>query len=108
MTPDGSACGVLEDTRNAKRLISEDGSELVSAHLSCFAYNTVSAGARLIEIARRQLARLAFPALFVAVAQPDAKELGEFLPQAGLTTAPATVYGAGLPTGNWNINSSEI
>jgi hypothetical protein len=108
MNADGSACGMLEDTRKAKRLITEDGSELVSAHLSCFAYNTVSAGVRLIEIAQRQLARLALPALFVAVAQPDAKELGEFFRKAAVTAAPATVYGAGLPTGNWNINSSEI
>lgn len=108
MNPDGSACGMLEDTRKAKRLITGDGSELLSAHLSCFAYNTVSAGAQLIGIARRQLAGLGFPAMFVAVAQPDAKELRESLPNPEITAAPATVYGAGLQAGTWNINSSEI
>jgi hypothetical protein len=105
---DGSACGMLEDTRKAKRLITGDGLELLSAHLSCFGYNTVSAGAQLIDIARRQLAGLGFPAMFVAVAQTDAREFRESLPNAEITAAPATVYGAGLPAGIWNINSSEI
>lgn len=108
INPDGSACGMLEDTRKAKRLITGDGSEMLSAHLSCFAYDTVSAGAQLIGIARRLIADLGFPALFVAVAQPDAKNLRESLPNMDITTAPATVYGAGLPAGIWNINSSEI
>ena len=108
MNRDGSACGMLEDTRRAKRLVTGDGSELLSAHLSCFAYATVSAGAQLIEIARRQLADLGFPAMFVAVAQPDAKALRESLPNVGVTAAPATVYGSGLQAGTWNINSSEI
>ena len=108
VNPDGSACGMLEDTRKAKRLITGDGSELLSAHLSCFAYETVSAGAHLIDIARRQLPGLGLPAMFVAVPQTDAKELRNSLPNVEITAAPATIYGAGLPAGIWNINSSEI
>ena len=38
MEPGGQACGRLEDTRRAKRLIADDGIEMRSAHLSCFAY----------------------------------------------------------------------
>src|SRR5207253_2377216 len=44
LLPDGGACGVLEDTRRAKRLLTRDGTELVSAHLSHFAYKSAGAG----------------------------------------------------------------
>jgi hypothetical protein len=108
MNPDGSACGMLEDTRKAKRLITGDGSELLSAHLSCFAYHGVTAAAELIHVALRQVAALGLPALFVAVAGPDAQALREALRHLEVLAAPATVYGAGLPPGSWNINSSEI
>ncbi len=108
MTPDGSACGMLEDTRKAKRLMDEDGSELLSAHLSCFAYNSAGAGAKLIRAALGKAMRLGLPALFVAVAEPDAPELHAALQNVDVLDAPATVYGAGLRAGSWNINSSEI
>jgi len=108
MDPDGSACAMLEDTRRAKRLISGDGSELLSAHLSCFAYSTAAAWAKLVGIALRRAIVLGLPALFVAVAEPDACELRAKLRNFEVLTAPATVYGAGLMPGLWNINSSEI
>ncbi len=107
MNTDGSACGMLEDTRRAKRLINEDGSEILSAHLSCFAYGVVSAGAELIGVALQHAARLGLPSLFVAVAEPDARELLAALCDVAVA-APATVYGVGLQAGLWNINSSEI
>ena len=108
MHPDGSACGMLEDTLKAKRLISGDGSELLSAHLSCFACQTPSAGAELIRVALCHAARRALPALFVAVAEPDAQALRASLSCVEILAAPATVYGTGLMTGSWNINSAEI
>jgi hypothetical protein len=108
MKQDGSACGMLEDTRKAKQLISGDGSEILGAHLSCFACSTVSAGAELIGVALEQAVRLGLPALFVAVAEPDAQELCASLHSCDVLAAPATVYGAGLALGAWNINSSEI
>jgi hypothetical protein len=108
MKPDGSACGMLEDTRKAKRLINGDGSELLSAHLSYFAYKVTTAGVELIQVARQQAASLGFPALFVAVAESDSEELLRSLPELSIVGAPATVYGAGLARGAWNINSSEI
>jgi hypothetical protein len=108
MSPDGSACGMLEDTRKAKRLITGDGSELLSAHLSCFAYSTVAMAAELIRVALRQVACLGFPALFVAVVESDAQELREALRPLEVLAAPATVYGTGLMAGSWSINSSEI
>ena len=108
MNPDGSACGMLEDTRNAKRLITGDGLELLSAHLSCFAYRTVSAGAELIGVALRHAVRLGLPALFVSMAEPDAQNLRVSLHHFDVLAAPAIVYGTGLMAGAWNINSSEI
>jgi len=50
LEPDGSACGRLEDTRRAKRLIADDGVEMRSAHLSCFAYQDPRAGAVLFSV----------------------------------------------------------
>jgi hypothetical protein len=108
MNSDGSACGMLEDTRRAKRLITGNGSELLSAHLSYFAYDTISAGAELIHVALGKIGSLGLPALFVAVAEPDAQELRKCLRNVELVSAPATIYGAGLMAGTWNINSSEI
>jgi len=107
--PDGSACGLLEDTRRAKRLLADDGSEMRSAHLSCFAFRTPEAGAELFRVALRGAAALGFPALFVAVVPQDATSLAESLGESERVAAPATIYGAGLQAGPaWNINSSEI
>jgi hypothetical protein len=109
MHPDGLACGLLEDTRRGKRLFADDGTEMCSAHLSCFAFRGPAAGAELLHAARRLAARRGFPALFVSVAEPDAEALGQALGPVERVTAPATVYGAGLPEGPaWNINTSEI
>jgi hypothetical protein len=112
-----TACGLLEDTLKAKRLIADDGQELRSAHLSFFAFATAEAGAELLAVALRHAARLGFPALFVAAAVPDADRLCRALTllqgtgqgRGEVVTAPATIYGTGLAVGPlWNINTSEI
>jgi hypothetical protein len=107
--PDRLACGVVEDTRRAKRLIADDGTELRSVHLSRFAFRTAEAGAELLRVALRRGGRLGFPALFVSVAVPEADQLREVLGEAEVVVALATVYGSGLAPGPaWNINTSEI
>jgi hypothetical protein len=108
MTPDGSACGLLEDTRKAKRLISDDGSEMLSAHLSCFAYKDVVAASRLIGIALNYALCSGFPAVFVSVSETDAPALQAALNQFVVHPAPAAVYGTRLEPGCWNINTAEI
>jgi hypothetical protein len=108
MIPDGSACGLLEDTRKAKRLISDDGSEMLSAHLSCFAYKDIVAGSRLLGVALARALRLGFPAMFVSLDEADAPRLQAALSQFTVHPAPATVYGTGLEPGCWNINTAEI
>jgi hypothetical protein len=109
MVPGGRACGLLEDTRRAKRLIADDGAEMRSAHLSAFAFRTPADGARLLRAALRLAAGLGHPALFVAVAAQDAAAVREeLLPVEGVA-APATVYGIGLEPGPaWNVNTSEV
>jgi hypothetical protein len=109
MAPGGRACGRLEDTSRAKRLIADDGTEMRSAHLSCFAYQDWAAGVQLLQTALRQAARRSFPALFVAVAAPDAEAFCRALAGIEVVVAPATVFGAGLEPGPfWKINTAEI
>jgi hypothetical protein len=109
MAPGGQACGRLEDTRRAKRLIADDGVEMQSAHLSCFAYQDRSAGAQLLEAALGHAAATGAPALFVAVAAAEADDWRRSLEGMGAVFAPATIYGAGLAPGSiWNINTAEI
>jgi hypothetical protein len=109
MHPDGSSCGRLEDTRRAKRLIADDGAEMRSAHLSGFAYQDRRAGGELLREARRRAGLLEFPALFVAVAAPEADGLRLALDGVEAVAAPATVFGTGLePFPLWNINTAEI
>jgi hypothetical protein len=104
--PDGAACGRLEDTRRAKRLISDDGGEMVSAHLSCFGYADAAAGPRLLDAARARAAAIGVPALFVAVPEADA---APFAAVAGAVVAPAVVYGTGLEAGvPWAVNTAEV
>lgn len=108
MNPDGSACGMLEDTRKAKRLIEGDGSEMVSGHLSYFAFKTATAGAELLRTALGLLHSFGLPALFLAVCERDSTALCEILTDVCILPAPATVFGTGLIPGLWNINSAEI
>jgi hypothetical protein len=111
-SPDHSACGIIENTRLAKRLFREDGEEMLAAHLSKFAYKDPSAGMRLIRQALARCANAALaPALFVAIPESDLNGFNELLEDnPGVVKAPASIYGtqfAGI-TGRWNISTSEI
>jgi hypothetical protein len=107
--PAGSACGLLEDTRKAKRLYTLEGAELLSAHLSFFAFEDVGGAVDLLQQARSRARRLGFPALFCAIPQSQVEGLTAALPRGAATPAPATVYGMGFPSGfAWHINTAEI
>lgn len=111
VTSDRRACGLLEDTRRAKRLYAADGAELPGAHLSAFAYADGHAAAALLRLARAEAARRGTPALFAAVPAGDAPVLARALERDGehVLAAPATVYGTGLPAGaTWHVNTAEI
>ena len=106
---DGAACGRLEDTRRAKRLITLEGDEMISAHLARFAFRSPEAGADLIREACRRSGARGYPALFVAVGDSAAAAIHERLADCPITVAPARVYACALSTGSpWIVNTSEI
>jgi hypothetical protein len=106
---DGGACGVLEDTRRGKQLFDDTGGEMLSAHLSQFAYANVSDAAKFLAGTLRLAKQAGFPALFTAVPPSDAAGIIEQLNVADTLLAPATVYGCGFrEKAPWRIDTSEI
>jgi GNAT superfamily N-acetyltransferase len=109
VAPDGSACGRLEDTRRAKRLIADDGSEMAAAHLSCIGYTSHAALAELLRAARGAAFTRGFPALFAAVPLEESEAVLAAVGEPGVIVAPATVFAAGFAPGEqWSINTAEI
>ena len=109
--PNGSACGILEDTLLAKRILVDDGSEMVSAHLSMFAHANPGSACQLLRQALARCGRLGFPALFVSVPACDLHAiLSAWGDPTGIVRAPATIYAAGFPDAvePWNLNTSEV
>lgn len=106
---DGDACGRLEDTRSAKRLIAPYGREILCAHLSCFGFRTPQAGAQLLLEACGLAARRGFSGLFTAVSDREGPALRAALEPMEVTVAPARVYASGMKAGAlWAVNTSEI
>ena len=105
VTPGGDACGMLEDTRRGKRLFLESGGEMVSAHLSGFAYETPEAGADLVAAA---VVRASGP-FFVALPLRQMEAMRPLLEGLEFTEAEACIYGHGLESGHdWWVDTAEI
>lgn len=105
VTPDGDACGMLEDTRRGKRLWLESGGELVSAHLSGFAYATPEAGAALLAAA----AVRAQGPFFVALPVREMEVVRPLLEGLKFTGSSAWVFGHGLEVEHdWWVDTAEI
>lgn len=105
VTPDGDACGMLEDTRRGKRLWLESGRELVSAHLSGFAYATAEAGAALLAAA---VVRAEGP-FFVALPVRQMEAMRPLLDGLHFTEAAASVFGHDMESGHdWWVDTAEI
>lgn len=105
------ACGLVEDTRLGKQLVTSGGQEMKAAHLSHFAFRSAEAGARLIRTALTVADRAGFPALFVCVPAARAHALQDCLADLEPTVAPAMVYGHDIGSGGeaeWWVHSSEI
>lgn len=103
------ASAVLLDTRRGKRLYRSDGSEMHSAHLAELQFHDAAGLSGLIRLAMKKAAEAGFPGLFIALPQ------SLFLPEAlrsaegnSASIANATVFGTGLPAGDWMVNPSEI
>ena len=106
---DRLACGRLEDTYEAKRLIDSTEREMKSAHLSSFAFADVAAGACLIRCVLARARQLGFPTVYVPIYAPDVPHMMQSLGKSEIVLAPATIYGSGIEAGwHWNINSAEI
>ncbi len=109
MSPDGMACGRLEDTVCAKRLCSTSGEDMRSAHLSCFAYRTVDDGLRLLDSALALAAQAGYPMLFTAIEPLDTELLRQHLGERLRSLASATIFATGVPRGGrWLISTADI
>ncbi|MGD9682495.1 MAG: hypothetical protein AB7W16_15015 [Candidatus Obscuribacterales bacterium] len=116
-TRSGGAVACLEDTRMAKRLFREDGSEIRNCHLTCFQFDDPDEARSIIAAARDLAFRAGFEAIFMSLDSERAGALSETLADTPSDPDPpppagALVYGAGsLITArhnNWYINSSEV
>lgn len=113
----GSAVGCLQDTRKAKRLFREDGSEILNAHLTNFYFDSIDSAASIIESALESARENDFEALFLSVDIERSQQLSAVLEKFGATKSEAIIYGAGViaeeqfndhSNRNWCINSSEV
>jgi len=111
------AVACLEDTRMAKRLFREDGSEIRNCHLTCFQFEDPGEARSIVTAARDLAFRAGFEAIFMSLDNERAGVLTEVLSEtlAGPDLPPpsgALVYGAGCLIAdrhnNWYINSSEV
>jgi len=111
---DGSAGGIVEDTRRGKRLFDDGSSEMLSAHLSAFHWRDAESGVQLIREALSDCGRLGFSHLFTAVPAPSLPAFQRAIANAGwreVIEAPASIYGCGFDandTSEWRVNTAEI
>lgn len=111
------AVGCLQDTRRAKRLFREDGSEISNAHLTNFYFDSIDSAASIIESALESARENDFEALFLSLDTERSQQLSAVLEKLGATKSEAIIYGAGViaeeqfndhSNRNWCINSSEV
>ncbi|MEZ4489262.1 MAG: hypothetical protein R3F51_16880 [Cyanobacteriota/Melainabacteria group bacterium] len=117
-SPSGDcAIGCLQDTRKAKKLFREDGSEILNAHLTNFYFDSIDSAASIIESALESARDNNFEALFLSVDTERSQQLSAVLEKLGATKSEALIYGAGViaeeqfndhSNRNWCINSSEV
>lgn len=99
----------LEDTRRGKRLWTDAGTEMLSAHLSGFRFSDPAHGAAVLREALQAARNEGLPALFVAVPQSVVPGLLGEMKGMSVLQAPATVYGHGLEPGHdWWVDTAEI
>ncbi len=106
---DPRTSGILLDTLAAKRLWTDDGEELRSAHLSKPQAPDLHHLAQLIQVALTESNHRNLPGLFVALPPAIAQLLKTHWPQnCEMTVSSATLYGTGFPSGDWLVNTAEI
>lgn len=110
MTPQRIADSAwVEDTRRGKRLWTNAGTEMLSAHLSGFQFGHPSYGAAVLRSALNAALLAGLPALFVAVPLSMAPALLAEMRDLHVLQAPATIYGHDLePNHDWWVDTAEI
>lgn len=99
----------LEDTRRGKTLWTDDGEEMVSAHLSGFHFHDPAEGASIIQATLSQVEAAGMNAMFVAVPKCACAELVAALPGVRVEASPAMVFGVNLRRGyDWWVDTAEI
>lgn len=105
----GSAVGLLEDTRRGKRLLHASGAEIVSSHLTGLRWSDPIAASDVLRFGFKRSLDLGYPAMFCAVPRDLWSQLEPKLNGVKYQLASATVYGYAVPQGvNWWIDTSEI
>lgn len=102
------ACAMIEDTRKAKKLFLENGSELISAHISYFSYADQNSAFTLLKHCIGYAYRHDFPIVFLALSRKQKDDLKEVLKNFTHQELSATIYSNDRILENITINSSEI
>jgi len=102
------ACAMAEDTRLAKKLYLISGEELLSSHLSYFAFSDAPSGFLVIQQALNWSANNGFPAMFVALSEKQMLLLTNYLQGLQHTAAAATIYATDNICDHIPINTAEI
>jgi hypothetical protein len=109
MVSQGGTTAILEDTRRGKCLWTEDGDEMLSAHLSDLRFDSASGGAELIRSALKIPQQADFPAIFAAMPLAAWHSIRSYLPDLQADEATASIFGHQLPSGiDWWIDTAEI
>lgn len=103
-----TAGGMLEDTQKAKRLYLENDDEMLSSHLSYFAFSQELSGIAVIVHALNVSKERGYPAMFVALNEGEYACLASRLTSINHEVATATVYSTNTLPDNFPINTSEI
>ena len=106
---EGKACGMLEDTENAKQLVTSDGKMLRSSHLSYFSFIDPIAGFTLLMQALKFSSEHHFPHLFVALNAMDFNVLSPLIVGLPYELSMAIAFGNSYSHHlNLQINTAEI
>jgi hypothetical protein len=105
---EAKACGMLEDTRKAKKLFLSAGEELISAHLSYFSFSDALSAADVLRQAILYAREQAYPAVFVALSTSQVELLQEALKNFSYQNLSATLYATNTICEHISVNTADI
>jgi hypothetical protein len=103
-----TACGMVEDTRRAKRLYLRDGAELKSAHLSNFRFKVAASGRAVLEAALYHARQNGFSGMFVALSPIQRQLIGTALEGLAYSETKAQLYATDDIAKHIAVNTAEI